>query len=492
MNTHSAMPLNKPLEDSRYRAGQGVLGSLGDSRVKAEEVGTKGSIEYDNSAHKPELRILGAGISGLLTGFWLKESGQPFVIIEREHRVGGLLGTHKLRGGLVEQAANGFIWSPALQYLCDRLGLKICAPRKEAGARYLVRDGRAQRMPLNFIEIFNFLYRFSVSGKRDFSSMADFGHHAMGKVALEQLLAPALSGIYGARPDELSFGALLPALQRQLDRQPWLPRAVWRWMRGDEANRRFYARFEDRGLEAEYKKRRIRGTCSFEGGMQTLLSELERHLSEHLVFGRDAASEPPPSPENPVVCCLPAYESLRCLRAWPGIPEALKTHLDSVRYLNMISCTVQLSTDSLKAFRPGFGCLIPETEGFNYLGVLFNSSIFPGRSPAADEHSFTGILRDDEGRWGNASEDSLATALVEDIQRLFGRGSKSKDVLKASAVYRWKQGIPLYSPGLHQGHSAMDALLREHVPGLQLFGNYTGQLSIRGMAAAAAESFFQR
>ena len=44
------------------------------------------------------VRVIGAGIAGLLTGFHLKKAGYDFEIIEKSDRAGGLLGTRSLAG----------------------------------------------------------------------------------------------------------------------------------------------------------------------------------------------------------------------------------------------------------------------------------------------------------------------------------------------------------------------------------------------------------
>ena len=69
--------------------------------------------------------IVGAEISGLLLGYHFKKEGISFKIIEQSKNAGGILQTEVTSYGLVEKAANGFIWCPELQAICDDLGLEI-------------------------------------------------------------------------------------------------------------------------------------------------------------------------------------------------------------------------------------------------------------------------------------------------------------------------------------------------------------------------------
>ena len=422
-------------------------------------------------------RILGAGIAGLLAGFWLKEAGVSFQILERSQRAGGILGSHSLSGGIAEQAANGFLWSPAMQQLCDGLGLNMVAPKPEAKARYLVRNGRLRRYPFTVGESLQLLGRLFRLHGAQFHTVEDFALAHLGAAGLRQAVAPGLSGIYGAKPHELSFEAVLPDLAAELERGSWLPGAI----------RRLQTK-RQRELQNQGYHNPPSGTHGFAGGMQELISALRYHLQEHIVFGRDALLEAAPSLDAPVLSCLPAYETARWLRACsPDLPviQAICQELDGVRYLPMISCTAHFSANSLPGYKPGFGCLIPEEEGFNFLGVLFNSSIFSGRTASPDSLSFTGILRDDEGLWASRPDADLAEALRSDLTRLMGGGGAPV----AYQVYRWPQGIPLYSPALWASRKRLQTLLKEGMPGLKLFGNYTGQISIRGMAGEARREF---
>ena len=74
---------------------------------------------------KREVTIIGAGISGLTTAYFLFKSGVPVRILEKQSRVGGLLGTRRTEHGLVETAANGLINSTRLEAMCADIGVSL-------------------------------------------------------------------------------------------------------------------------------------------------------------------------------------------------------------------------------------------------------------------------------------------------------------------------------------------------------------------------------
>ena len=47
---------------------------------------------------KREVTIIGAGISGLTTAYFLVKAGVPVRVLEKQSRVGGLLGTRRPMG----------------------------------------------------------------------------------------------------------------------------------------------------------------------------------------------------------------------------------------------------------------------------------------------------------------------------------------------------------------------------------------------------------
>ena len=95
----------------------------------------------------------------------------------------------------------------------------------------------------------------------------------------------------------------------------------------------------------------------------------------------------------------------------------------------------------------------------------------------------TCILRDDSPdlKWFLCPESELKELIINDLDSIFG----IEDMPVEAVVTKWKKGIPLYSPTLYQSWFEIDEILKNNIPNRNLFGNYTGEISIRGMAQSS-------
>jgi len=97
--------------------------------------------------------------------------------------------------------------------------------------------------------------------------------------------------------------------------------------------------------------------------------------------------------------------------------------------------------------------------------------------------SLTCIMRDFDDILLKKTDKDLLNIVVNDLQKLFGL---QNDFLEYH-IYRWPKGIPLYSPALQDSRFEIQELLQKDFPNIRLFGNYTGQISVRGMCQEAAK-----
>ena len=162
----------------------------------------------------PSVDVIGAGLSGLATAWYLADAGAQVRVREAHSRPGGLIQTIRAPEGLVETAARGFTWSPRTGALFEAVGLPPCFAREASKRRYIFRNGRATRWPLTPFETAGAAARFGRAwvGRRvrprTTETVAAWGTRVFGPPATMWLLAPALQGIYASPPAELSASAL--------------------------------------------------------------------------------------------------------------------------------------------------------------------------------------------------------------------------------------------------------------------------------------------
>lgn len=411
--------------------------------------------------------IIGAGVAGLMTGYFFKKAGISFKIIEKSDRAGGMLQSHRLQNGIAEQAANGFLWCKELEEMAADLGLKLITPNKEASGRYLVRDKQLFRFPLSMSETMSLIGGLFVRHDGSFETIEEFGKKQFGDVVAGQMLEPAFAGIYGAHISQLSFPGAMTKVANILNSGNRLPMAIIK-SRGERT------REKSTGKGGS-------GTHSFENGIDALTIKLADYLKDEIEYNTDGLQFN--APDHNLVITAPAYVAKEFFTG--------ETYdiLNAIQYVSLISSTYIFKKSDFKEFTEGFGCLIPRNENLPTLGVLFNSCIFPNRVDDEELISLTCMLRDGEGtNYLDLSDEAIKDIHHKDLNALFGLEAQPIEY----KVFKWEKAFPLYSPDLYNNWFSLNYFLKNKITNINLFGNYTGELAIRGMAESLGKTFAKK
>ncbi len=400
-----------------------------------------------------EYTIVGAGISGLLLGYYLKQKGVSFQILEKSNRAGGLVYSQSIEGfGPAEEAANGFIWCEEIAEMSKTIGLTIQSPDVKSKARYLVRNNQLRKFPLGIFETFGMISKAVLPHDQKLETLEDFGHTFFGHAFTQQIMSPGIAGIYGAPIDQLSFEGVLKVIAEEMNETSSLINVLRRLKKKSQRN-----------------PNKLAGTQSFKGGFGEFPKQLAFYLKDHITYDVEVKEI-----NGPTVITSPAYITKDLM------PPSFYALLDQVKYTAFIITTLFVRRTDLHKFKAGFGCLIPRNEGLTILGVLFNSCIFPDRSIQEDLISLTCMIRDEgDGTIINLENDQIINQIIQpDLQQLLGL----KGPIEAFHMKKWPKGIPIYHPNLVNAWFQLDQQLKTETPHIRLLGNYTGQISIRGMA----------
>ena len=441
--------------------------------------------------HDHDIAVIGGGISGLTAAHALAAAGHDVAVLDRRSAPGGRIHTEYRDGFLVEHGPNSLVSpAPGAEALIDALGLADA--RIERGERvrqrYLVRDGRAQALPLDPLGFFSSGF-FSLRGRLRLlgepfirpqaadETVAAFITRRFGRELLDYVFDPLVGGLYAGGAEQLSTAALFPHLKR-------LEREHGSILHGVLAARRAGRSGFDPG------KRRL---FSFSGGMATLPARLMETLAGRVRFGTRVEGIEPLHEgyrlqlrqgdhlsrlrARSVVVALPAYAAARALAP---LSAETGSALGGIPHPPLAVVALGFRAADIGHPLDGLGVLAPKVERRSVLGMLFSSTLFAGRAP--DGHvlltAYVGGARQPE--LAQLPREEIEALVLEEAHDLLG--ARGKPVF--SSVRWWRHGLP--QPGLgHERRVAALRALEAEWPGLFVTGNYISGVSTAACIDAA-------
>ena len=427
--------------------------------------------------------IIGGGISGLATAWFLRQRGYSVRVFEAAAEVGGTLRSRTQDGFLIEQGPNSTLENT------DALGELIRGVHLEAALqvanpaskqRYILQDRQLVPLPLGPAAFFR-TPLFSARGKlrllaepfigqsTEEESIATFVRRRLGQEFLDWAIDPFVSGVYAGDPERLSVRAATAKIYKlEAEHGSLIKGMVHRALTGKRSG-------------PSPKGRLI----AFSGGMQTLARGVAAALGPEQVCTRSPllalereeatwclriAPDGATVRARSVVLCLPAAETANLLA--PLAPEAV-TALRNIPYPTVASVALGFRREQVRHPLDGFGFLIPKRCGIETLGTLFSSSLFLDRAPSGQIllTSFLGGTRHPAvGMW---SADKILQTVLQDISPVLG--IQGPPLL--NTVMIWPRAIPQYELGHLDRIAKIDQSLTE-LPGLHTRANWRDGISV--------------
>ena len=430
--------------------------------------------------------IIGAGITGLTTAFYLKRRGVPVVVYEAGGRVGGAIQSLRKDGFLAEYGPNTILeTSPLIAQLIRDAGLtsRRLESDPKAEARYVVRGRRPVAMPSSQLGIFTSSLlsakaKFAlvrepfVPARRDNveESIAEFVTRRLNREFLERMVDALVAGIYAGDPHKLSMQHAFPRLKALEDNYGSL-------IKGQMAGAR-----ERKKTGAISRERAPK--VSFDEGLQVLPDILAAHLGDSLklntpVFrliaqtdgGWRVVTPAGEAEHSQVVYCGTAYK-LADLKIDSPVPVELPVFAE-IRHPPVASVVLGFRREDVGHACAGFGMLIPRIEGFKILGTIFSSALFPNRAPAGHVLLTSYVGGERQPELALLPPEKLAGLVCEDLRELLG--VKGQPVFQNVALY--PQAIPQYNVGYGKFRTLL-AEMETKTPGLFFAGHYRDGVSL--------------
>jgi protoporphyrinogen/coproporphyrinogen III oxidase len=427
--------------------------------------------------------IVGGGISGLSAAWQLSRLGIPFTVYESSNRLGGMIGSFRRDGFLVEHGPNTILeTSPRIPELVSALGIESrrVFPNAEAKLRYIVKGGKLHALPQSFAQFVRTPLLSSLgklrlalepvipkSHKDTDQSLADFVERRLGREVLDYFVNPFVGGVYAGSPSRLSVAHAFPKLHR-------LEQKYGSLIAGTLLGARERARSADK---SKLKARMF----TFDDGLQVLIDALRESIKGPVRLGRTLTAieqagngwrlhfqQGASSEHTAVLLCAPAHQLARI----PAGAELGLNSLASIPYPPIARVTLGFKRGQVKHPLNGFGALAPEKEGLHSLGFFFSSSLFPCRAPEGHV-SITAFLGGSRNPEICASgPDAVLQAALADARDLLG--IQGTPVFQDVAII--PRSIPQYEVGFGSVRQAMNEF-EQCRPGLFLAGNYRDGIS---------------
>jgi oxygen-dependent protoporphyrinogen oxidase len=434
------------------------------------------------------IAIIGGGISGLTAAFALEEPRRTgtveYTLYESSSHLGGVLRTEHIQDCIVEAGPDSFITEkPWAADLCRTLGLgdQLIGSNDLDRKTYILVHGQlipmpdglmfmvpTKILPAGFSPLFSWTTKLRMAQElfhppraaETDESVASLVERHYGAEMVDRLADPLLSGVYGGEAASLSVRAVLLRFTEMERTHGSLGRAM---------------------LAARKKMPRPANNppplfTSLMNGMQQLVETLVPRLNQVSLLtsspvhsiqprtgGWSVSAGMKSDPFDAVILAVPTHAAAQLLAT--SSPD-LSAELAAIGYSSSITVGLGYGRDVRHSLPPGFGFLVPRSEGKRLLAATFVHNKFPHRAPedrALLRCFFAGSNA--ENIW-HLSDDAIVAAVRNELQQILG--------LRAAPlfarVYKWKSAMAQYAVGHLERLDRIDQL-RQQLPKLALAGN---------------------
>ncbi|MGE3889555.1 MAG: protoporphyrinogen oxidase [Vicinamibacterales bacterium] len=429
----------------------------------------------------PRIVIVGAGTTGLSLAYTLQEDARraraplSLTVLEAAPHIGGHAHSTRVDGFLVEAGPNGFLnREPEVMALIESLGLgtRLVEARPESKRRFILRGGKLCQVPdgpatllttpaLSWRGKLRLMYEPFAPGPPAGveETIHEFATRRIGAEAAEMLVDAAVSGISAGDSRRLSVSAQFPMMTEMERDHGSLVKAMFARRRNGQGPSKL---------------------LSFDEGMGTLTGALAARLGSAVrtgypvrsleragaawrlnVNGGDALEA------DHVVLTVAARVAAPLLG---DLAPVLASSLEGVGYAGIAVVALGYDVADVPRALDGYGYLVTRPEQMATLGVVWESSLFPGRAPAGKallRVMLGGSRRPDLVDMPDARKVEVAR---QELSRVMGITAVPRHV----SVFTWPGAIAQYTVGHQERRASIMDRLRLH-PGLAVCGtSYDG------------------
>ena len=421
--------------------------------------------------------VIGAGLTGLTTAFYLLEKGIDVEILEQSDRIGGVIQTMEKDGFLFENGpSTGVLGHPEAADLIESLGnaCQLEVADEDAKYRWIWKGDRWHALPSGLIggittPLFSWYDKFRILGEpfrkrgTDPNETLDrLVRRRMGESFLKYAIDPFILGIYSGDPEKLVVKYALPKLYN-------LEQKYGSFIGGSIK--------KAKEPKTDWDKKATREVFSMKGGLKSLINALGARIGadriqlnqKELVVQLEAGKYSITNNEGVTrdydqVISTVGGHALRKL--FPFLPSSQVEKVEAMPYARVIQVSVGFNKWEGIPIN-AFGGLIPFHENRDLLGVLFLSSFLKDRAPEGGAllSTFLGGVR--KSQLVDFSDEEVLELVEKEMKSMMGLTKWQPDLL---VINRYQHAIPQYGKESAARLSAIE-MLEANYPGLLLGGN---------------------
>lgn len=444
-----------------------------------------------------KIAIIGGGASGLAAATALQHAKLAgaeldFTLFERDSRLGGVMQTERADDCLIEAGPDSFLSEKTTGAdFCKLLGLgdQIIGSNDSERITYILVKNRLVPMPdgLMFMvptkilpTITTPLFTWSTKIKMGFEllqrppannnvhdeSVADLVRRHYGQEVVERLADPLLAGVYGGDAANLSVKAVLPRFAAMEAQHGSLSLGML------AARKKMTQYVKAQG--PNYAPRPL--FSSLKDGMQQMVDAVAEFLPKGSVQTNAAVTDAHREGQqwaltinsnredfDAVIVATPAHVASTLLaRAVPVLAYDLK----AISYSSSVTVVMTFLRTDLAHMPPGFGFLVPKSEGRRIRALTFVHNKFPHRAPAGKGiiRVFLGGLSDQSVL--SLSDDEIIETVRRELNEIVGLAAEPR----VTRLFRWNKAMAQYGPGHLERVARIQKAVAE-TPNLALAGN---------------------
>lgn len=435
-----------------------------------------------NTIHSDvDVVIIGAGLTGLVTAFYLEKFGKKVLVLEKSARCGGVINTRSEDGFVYETGPNtGVLGNPEVKELFEDLNgaCKLEIAKSSAKKRFIWKAGNWCPLPYGPISAITtplftlydklriFKEPFREKGTYPLETIAGLTRRRLGESFLNYAIDPFISGVYAGDPNTLVTRYALPKLYNLEQTYGSL---ILGGIKRSRENRKDLR-----------NRKATREVFSVEGGLSNLIMAIRDRLSKSaLVLNAENVLIEKINTGYSTTFRIQDKEKrvnskYVVTTAGTGTLQSLFTFLDEKKLANITNLNYAKVVQVNLGFKNwtgmklnAFGGLVPTLENRNILGVLFTSSFFNDRAPkdGALLSVFLGGIKRPEII--GLTDEQIRNLVLNEINEMLQLNNAPPDLLTIS---KYPRAIAQYEASSRERLLNIEMLENEN-PGLILAGS---------------------